>query len=269
MTMENKKMKMNTLLAIVEHEAASANSMVRDYAAFFKTKQGAFRGAKNTYTAKDGFADKPEKRGVTKVTTTVQEKLDWFEERYIPYLQKLFQVEATNSKGAPRVELKVDGHSFGMLTAAELMRLRNILTSKELDTMYDNIPVRSDAFVWTPCKDEEYAGREIYESPMIQSTERTTTIEEVILKDPNIDPQHLPANYRGTVSKVQTTLEIGNCTHQDFTGEWTQRKRAELLRRKSAVLNAITAALKEVNDVEVEKENLDAEALVKFIHYGD
>ena len=73
--------------------------------------------------------------------------------------------------------------------------------------MYDNIPVRSDAFVWTPCKDEEYAGREIYESPMIQSTERTTTIEEVILKDPNIDPQHLPANYRGTVSKVQTTLD--------------------------------------------------------------
>ena len=267
--MNNGKMKMNTLLAVVEHEATSANSMVRDYAAFFKGKQGAFRGAKNTYTAKDGFADKPEKRGVTKVTTTVQEKLDWFEERYIPYLQKLFQVEATNSKGAPRVELIVEGHSFGMLTAAELMRLRNILTSKELDSMYNNIPVRSDAFVWEPCTDDEYAGREVYQSPLLQSTERTTQIEEVILKDPNIDPQHLPANYRATTTKTQTVLEIGNSTHQDFTGEWTQRKRAELLRRKSAVLNAITAALKEVNDVEVEKENLDADALVRFIHYGE
>ena len=85
----------------------------------------------------------------------------------------------------------------------------------------------------------------------------------------HIDPQHLPANYRATTTKTQTVLEIGNSTHQDFTGEWTQRKRAELLRRKSAVLNAITAALKEVNDVEVEKENLDADALVKFIHYGE
>ena len=262
-------MKMNTLLAVVEHEAASANSMVRDYAAFFKTKQGAFRGVKNTYTAKDGFADKPEKRGVTKVTTTVQEKLDWFEERYIPYLQKLFQVEATNSKGAPRVELKVNGHSFGLLTAAELMRLRNILTSRELDSMYNNIPVRSDAFVWEPCTDDEYAGREIYQTPLIPSVERTTQIEEVILKDPNIDPQHLPANYRATTTKTQTVLEIGNSTHQDFTGEWTQRKRAELLRRKSEVLNAITAALKEVNDVEVEQPNLDADALMKYIHYGE
>ena len=156
-----------------------------------------------------------------------------------------------------------------MLTAAELMRLRNILTSKELDSMYNNIPVRSDAFVWEPCTDDEYAGREVYQSPLLQSTERTTQIEEVILKDPNIDPQHLPANYRATTTKTQTVLEIGNSTHQDFTGEWTQRKRAELLRRKSAVLNAITAALKEVNDVEVEKENLDADALVRFIHYGE
>lgn len=263
-----KRMKMNTLLATVEHEAASANSMVRDYAGFFKTKQGAFRGAKNTYEAKDGFADKPEKRGVTRVTTTVQEKLDWFEERYIPYLKDLFKVEATNSKGAPRIELIVEGHSFGMLSAAELMRLRNILTSKELDTMYDNIPVRSDAVVWETCTDEEYAGREIMQTPMLISTERTTEKEEVILKDPNIDPQHLPSNYRATTTVKQTVLEIGTSTHQEFSGEWTQRKRAELLRRKSAILNAITAALKEVNDVEVENENLDAEALVNFIHYG-
>jgi hypothetical protein len=47
-----------------------------------------------------------------------------------------------------------------------------------------------------------------------------------------------------------------------------QRKRAELLRRKSAILNAITVALKEVNEVEAKEANLDVEALVKFIHYG-
>jgi hypothetical protein len=263
------KLKMNTLLAKVEHEQSSANAMVRDYAAFFKTKQGAFKGEKNTYVAREGFLDKPEKRGLTRVTTTVAEKFEWFEDKYIPYLIDLFKVEATNSKGANRVELKVNGHSFGFLTAAELMRLRNIITNKELDSMYQNIPVRSDAKVYEPCTDEEYEGREVMQTPISKSVERTTEMEEVILKDPNIDPQHLPANYRAAVSEVRTTLEIGNSTHQDFTGEWTQRKRAELLRRKSAILSAITAALKEVNDVEVESEHFNAEAFMKYLHYGE
>ena len=47
-------MKMNTLLAKVDHTSASAAAMVKDYAAFFKTKQGAFRGEKNTYSADNG-----------------------------------------------------------------------------------------------------------------------------------------------------------------------------------------------------------------------
>ena len=78
---------MNTMLAKVDHASSSANQMIRDYASFFKTKQGAFKGEKNTYAPREGFLDKPEKRSVVRVTTTVQEKLDWFEERYIPFLQ--------------------------------------------------------------------------------------------------------------------------------------------------------------------------------------
>ena len=262
------KLKMNTLLAKVEHEQSSANAMVRDYAAFFKTKQGAFKGEKNTYSAREGFTDKPEKRGLTRVTTTVAEKFEWFEERYIPFLQDLFSIEATNSKGANRVELVVNGHSFGFLSAAELMRLRNIITSKELDSMYQNIPVRSDAKVYEPCTDEEYEGREIMQTPLSASVERTTEMEEVILKDPNIDPQHLPANYRAAVSQKRRTVEIGDSTHQEFTGEWTQRKKAELLKRKSEILSAITVALKQVNEVDAEDPNLDANALIQYLHYG-
>jgi hypothetical protein len=63
-------------------------------------------------------------------------------------------------------------------------------------------------------------------------------------------------------------VEIGDSTHQEFTGEWTQHKRAELLKRKSELLSAITIALKEVNEVEAQQPNLDAQALVNFLHYG-
>ena len=261
-------MKMNTMLAKVDHLSSSANQMIRDYASFFKTKQGAFKGEKNTYAPREGFLDKPEKRSLVRVTTTVQEKLNWFEERYIPFLQDLFSIEATNSLGAHRVELKVGDVSFGFLSAAELMRLRNILTSKELDSMYVNIPVRSDAKIYEACTDEEYQGREIVQTPISRSVERTTEKEEVILKDPNIDPAHLPANYRSTTVVKTKMVEVGDSTHQEFTGEWTQHKRAELLKRKSELLSAITIALKEVNEVDAVRPNLDAEALISFLHYG-
>ena len=261
-------MKMNTLLAKVDHASSSVNKMIRDYAAFFKTKQGAFKGEKNTYTPREGFLDKPEKRSIVRVTTTVQEKLDWFEDKFIPYLKELFSIEATNSYGAHRVELKVGDVSFGYLSAPELMRLRNILTSNELDSMYQNIPVRSDAKIYETCTDEEYEGREIMQTPISKSVERTTEKEEVILKDPNIDPAHLPANYRSTTVMRTKMVEVGDSTHQEFTGEWTQHKRAELLKRKSELLSAITVALKEVNEVEAQKSNLDAETLIKYLHYG-
>ena len=261
-------MKMNTLLAKVDHTSASAAAMVKDYAAFFKTKQGAFRGEKNTYSAVNGYDERPERNTQTRVQTTVQEKLDWFEERYVPYLKELFSIESTNSGDAYRVELVVDGVSFGKLSAIELMRLRNILTSRELNTMYENIPVRSDAKIYEDCTDAQYEGREIFQTPVLKSDERTTEKEEIILKDPNIDPQHMPANYRAQITVKNRTVKVAETTHQEFTGEWTQRKRAELLRRKSALLNAITVALKEVNEVEAKEANLDVDALIKFIHYG-
>ena len=64
-------------------------------------------------------------------------------------------------------------------------------------------------------------------------------------------------------------MKVAETTHQEFTGEWTQRKRTELLRRKSAILNAITVALKEVNEVEAKDANLNVDALINFIHYGE
>ena len=262
-------MKMNSMLAKIEQVASSIGQMIHDYAAFFKVKQSAFMGEKNTYEPRDGFLDKPEKRTLVKVQTTVDEKLQWFEEKYIPYLKDVFSVEATNSLDAPRVELIVDALHFGKLSAAELMRLRSILTNKELDSMYQNIPVRSDAKIYEPCTDEEYKGRNIMQTLLSKSVERTTDTEEVILKDPNIDPAHLPANYRATTTQKKKTFEIGDSTHQEFTGAWTQRQKAELLRRKSAILNAIAVALKEVNDVNVSDSNLNCEELIKYLHYGN
>lgn len=260
--------KMNTLLAKVEHGSSRFAKMIGDYLAFFKGKQGAFAGIKKTHVPREGYTEDKSCIANTKVITTVGEKLEWFEQQSIPFLKELFAVEATNSKGANTVELVVDGISFGHLTALDLMRLKTLLTKKEWVEMYENIPVRSDAEVWEPCTDSEYEGREIFQTPMLKGVTRTTESEEVILKDPNINPDKLPANYNARTTIKKKVVETGDYTLQNFTGGWTQRQKAELLRRRSQLLAAVVEALKEVNDTVSEKPNLNVETLVNFLHHG-
>lgn len=259
-------MKTNTLLARVEKKAASFNQMLADYCFFFQKKQGAFEGIKKTFLARDGYSEDSSYMGSTKVVTTVEEKLDWMEENAKDYFNELFAVEATNSKGAATIELKVGDVSFGFLTALDLMRLKSLLTKKELVEMYANIPVRSDAEVWETCSDEEYKGRDVFQTPMVRGVKRTSESEEVILKDPNLDPTKLPANYNAKVTVKKRTAETGDYTLQKFTGAWTQRKRAELLRKKSLLLEAVITALKELNSIESSTSNLDVNALFDFLH---
>lgn len=261
-------LKMNTLLAKVEHSTASFKRLVADYAKFFREKQGMFRGYKKTFTPRDGYFEDPTKMGTSTVATTVDEKFDWFTPQFKRWLTETFSVEATNSRGANTVELVVNGKSFGHLTALELMRLKNLLADKELGEMFACIPVRSDSEVWNPTTDPEYNGRKVFETELIKGVTRTTESEEVILKDPNLDPAHLPSNYVAKSTIKRKTVETGDYTQQNFTGEWTQRQRAELLRRRSDLLAAVIEALKVVNDTEAAQPNLDVDSFVDYLCKG-
>lgn len=260
--------KMNTMLAKVEHSSASIARLFVDYASFFKNKQGMFRGYKKTFVPRDGYFEDPSKMGTVKVATTVSEKMDWFNTQFKNWLNEVFSVEATNSGDAARVELKVGDTSFGHLSALELMRLKSILTNKDLESVFTNIPVRSDSEVWRPTTDAEYAGREVFETEIVKGVTRTTEKEEIILKDPNLDPAHLPANYQAKTTVKSKTVETGDYTSQNFTGEWTQRERAELLRRRSDLLAAVIEALKKVNEVDAKEPNLNVDTFADFIYKG-
>lgn len=261
-------MKVNSKLAQRDHSIAQQKAMVEDYCQFFSKKQGSFRGIKKTFVPKDGFLDDPNYIADVKVVTTVQEKLNWFNRQTKLFLANVLDVEATNSDGAQTIELKVDGVSFGNLTALELMRLKGILTDKSLDKMYANIPVREDNKVWSPSDNGEYEGREIFQDPLVSGQTRTSENEEIILKDPNVDPQHLPSNYRAQTTTKRHTVITGDYTIQNYTGEWTHQRRAELLRRKSAIIEAINLAITELNGIECKSTNLDVDGIVDFLTYG-
>lgn len=262
-------MKMNTLLAVADQKMTRYTAMLGDYLNFFKKNQGQFKGIRKTFNVREGFVDQPNMRENTAVVTTVDEKFNWFIDRSSEYLDDQFTIEATNSLGAKKVSLVVDGVQFGEMTALELMRLKSILTNSTLDNIFKEIPVRSEVENWLESEDSNYKGRSIYESDLNRGTTKTTTKTSRILPDPNIDKLKDSSKYTPQVVQDEKQEITGDYTYQQFSGEWSHLQRAELQRRKSLLLDAVVKALKEVNDIEVASSEFNSTKMLKYLINGE
>jgi len=254
------KTKLNVLLAVTDSLYTYYNGMIVDYSKFFKSAQGAFIGSRSTYEANEGTIDEPSKRSNALVQTTVDEKFDWFINNSKLYIDALFSQEKTNSYGVAKAELVINGESWGELSSLELLRLKSIISSGQIEVMIQTIPVRSDSIEWFDSSNEMYSGRDIKETPLISGVNITTTKEDYILNDPNNAVGRTPQ-----VAQKTTIVELGKTTIQRFSGQWSQRQKAEALRRRSDLLTAITKALKECNDVEVVKSDITSQKIFGYL----
>lgn len=261
-------LKLNVLLAKSEHAAGQFKRMLSDYVAFFKTKQGEFKGVKKTYAPKEGTVDEPTMRANVSVVTTTEEKLQWLEDTAKEYIDNLFSTEATNASGSVKAALTVDGVDFGHLSSLELLRLKSLLESGDLEQLYANIPVRSDAEIWNKTNAGQYQGRNVYESPLQSGVKKSLTKESYILSDPNIGYLKDTSKYVPQVSTKDTVLELGEYTVQHFSGESTHRERAEILKRRSKLLSAVIEALKIANEAEAIPSTITAAKLFGYLHKG-
>jgi hypothetical protein len=258
-------MRLNVLLAKTDGLAGSCRSMIKDYGKFFAKKGGAFVGERRTYEPREGYADIPSSRGISLIQTTVPEKLDWFKENSKEYINALFSQEKTNASGTAKAELIVEGESWGELTSLELLRLKSVVEDDSFISMISSIPVRSDAKEWNPNKDEAYSGRAVMESPKVEGIQRSTEKEQYILPDPNIGSLKSAENYRPQVATKSTIIEVGDYTIQNFSGEASQRERAEMLRRRSTLSVAIIEALKKCNECEAVSSNLTSDKIFGYL----
>lgn len=261
--------KLNVLLAKTDTLAPSYKKGIVSYSQFFKDKQGAFKGEKKTYEPKPETIDVPSERGNVLVQTTVQEKFDYLIESSADYIDALFSQEKTNASGLATADVVVDGVTlFSALSSAELLRLKSIISSSELEAMYQNLPVRSDAETWNSTKNEMYTGREVFESPIQTGTKKSITKEHYILEDPNVSQLKDTSKYVPQVGVKDTVLELGDYSYQRFSGETSQTKRAEILKRRTKILTAITEALKEANEVEAIQSTVTAKKIFGYLHEG-
>jgi len=262
-------LKLNTLLAKTDHLSTIFKGMITDYVKFFKSSQGAFKGERKSYEPKPGTMDVPSERSNKLVVTTVAEKLDFLERTSADYINALFAQEATNAKGIVRAKLEVDGELFGEFSSLELLRLKSLLENGTLKELYENIPVRNDDEIWAPTTNEMYSSRAVYETPLRTGTTKTTVKEQYILPDPNIGKiENASTKYTPMVATKDNTLELGDYSHQRFSGEYTHTQRAEILARRSRLLTAVIEALKVANDVVAVESEMTANKIFSYLHRG-
>lgn len=263
--MTKKSNKLNALLAKSEALAPSYKGLVADYTKFFKSSQGAFTGEKKTYEPLPDTVDEPNRRGNKLVQTTVDEKWKYFSETATEYFDAVMSIEKSNSHGIAKTELVVNGEPWGEFTTLELLRLKSLVENGEFLRMAEVVPVRSDAEEWSSSENEMYTGRSISESPLIEGSARTTEKENYILQDPNIGKLQDQSSYVPQIGVKNNSIELGTYTIQKFSGEWTQRQRAALLKRRTQLLTAIAEAIKVANDVEALSSSLTGEKVFRFL----
>lgn len=260
-----KNIRLNVLLGKTDHLASTFAAMVKDYSKFFRNSQSAFLGEKRTYTPREGTVDEPSARKNTIVQTTVSEKLNWFTDNSKDYIDSLFSVEKTNASGAAKAELVVEGESWGEFTSLELLRLKGVIENNDFKSMLENIPVRSDSQIWEENTTDDYQDRQIFQTPQVSGVTKTTVKETYVLEDPNIAKLKDASSYTPQLAHKNTVVELGDYTHQLFTGEWTQRQKAAALKRRSSLLNAVVVALKECNEADAIKSELNSDKIFGYI----
>ncbi len=133
--------------------------------------------------------------------------------------------------------------------------------------MYENIPVRADNEVWAKTNNESYDGRNIYESTLRNSVNKSVMKESFILHDPNIGKSD-STNYTPQIATKDTIIELGDVTFQKFTGEASHVERANILARRSKLLVSVIEALKISNEVEAVPSAMTADKIFGYLHRG-
>jgi len=257
--------KLKLILALTQDGASRYLATLKDYAKFFSNQQGSFLGMKNTYQSLDETMDEPSKRGYTKVVTTVPEKLEYFIAHNDEYIKNVLSKERTNGMCASIGELIVGEESWGTFTSNELLAIKSIIEKPEFVNMIQNIPVRTETDIWEPSNLEEYAGRAIFQKPLVTQTNKTTVKEQYILQDPNLDKLKPGADYKPQIASKDKVLELGVQTRQEFSGQWTHVQRAKALEKVIELKKAVTIALEQANNVDAHPSILDGKKLFGFI----
>lgn len=252
-------MKTTTLLGLLELKIKEMNqAIVNTTTKFSNTKL--YEGFDKNHQPADGYLADPQYIGHSEVKAIAIDDLKNVVKCINDALNLQFRLEATNGTDE-KVEFEFDGKKY-KATALDLMRINSIFGSQSFQTLINSIPVLDNEHVW-----KKMANSEMYEAEPFGSDTRTTEKETVILKDPNIDPLHLPSNYRAETETRSKVVITGHYTVQWFSGAMAKSDKVAIVKKYKNFMEVIHVALKEANDKETKNPNVDISDVLNSIFF--
>lgn len=246
-----------SLLAICQEGKKMLTELFQKVVAIFNS-DSQFNGVKEVYTPteEDGIVDYKHNREVMPASKGA-DVLGKFINKTVSIYENLLSIDKTNSSSRT-IELVVDDKSFGKFTVLELMRLKSELTRNEFVKVIDNMPIE-------PNRNWSVVDNGIKYSTTSTYKDKTTVRKPIIVKDPNVNPDNLPAHYTGNVQYIDEEVIIGSYTQVYMTSAFDAQYVQKVSENYKKLIIAITNAITELNNTETIKTEGDVDKVFGFI----
>jgi hypothetical protein len=236
--------KMHELLAV---EASVAGNLQRDVDETLKVfgRPEAFR---KTSKAKVYFAEEDQKLNtneVTEITTTVQDRLNWFSKHAVKFFDLVLQKDKTNQKAA--ADLVVDGVTLATnVPATTLLMLESKL--QEVRKVLDASPTLPSTVRWSK---DDVEGLWVTSDPVVTFTTKKVAKPVVLYEATKEHPAQ--------VKEVSEDVPVAKITQTTWQGMLTATEKATLLGRLDTLLQSVKKARQRANTTDVEKANFGSD----------
>lgn len=217
-------------------------------------KDNLFKGALRKLTMFDENSEHLNTEEELKLTTTVDENIEYLAPHLAKWYDSIFQKDCTNQKA--RADVVVGGEVIVKgVPATFLLTMETKLA--ELRKVYEAIPTLAPGTSWIKDESNEKAGVFVTSSPVKQFKSEKTMDFRIVAEA----TQYHPADVR-EVSKNET---VGEYLTTSWSGALTPVEKARRLDNLDQLLLAVRRARQRANDAELSKEKI-GRALIDFIN---
>ena len=228
--------KQHQLLAVLAGLQGAAVKIANETQRTFAEKHGLFLGLNKTYKPSEEEGDKMPSEGNPEVSTTVGEKLDHLANIFSPYIDGLFQVEATNQ--IAKANIDIDGLFLAGIPATFLIQFDKKLSI--LRDVLNAIPTLDPKRTWS---EDEDAGAGIHRGSS-DVTYRNKKVLKTLIK------YEATEKHPAQTEVYNEEVRVGQYTTDHWSGMLTPRKKFEIMARLDILQRAVKQALSQANDTE-------------------
>jgi len=249
---KNNKNKLHAVLAVEATNKAQAEKILNEQISNFSKNDSRFDGLTRVLIPLEGEGERMTTDNKI-INYTVIENVAYVADIVCKYLNTTLTKEETNSSGAARAELMIQGESYGEVSATSLLALENYIA--KVRRFYEAIPTLDPTKDW---KEDEAKSRGFKRTDAEHKYKTEKRTKHIVVHPPT---EHFPAEIRESTTDVQ----VGKYETVYTSTKISTRDKAELLKRIDVVLESVKTTRAKANEAEAKQSEL-ATKLFDFIN---